>query len=77
MDKQWFPTTYKLFDAELESIVDDWPTAWRELINLEEVWTSPPVDALIDHVPNQQSDHESDEALMRTLTDSEAERLFE
>ena len=48
--KQWLPTPYKLSDVELETIVDDWATSWRELVILEEVSMGPPTDALVDPI---------------------------
>ena len=64
-NKQWFSIPYKLFDAELKTIVNDWCAAWREPFNLEEVSTSPRVDAPVDLVPepNQQSHRDLDEDL--------------
>ena len=49
-ERQWFPTPYKLSDEELEVIIDDWPTPWRDPISLEEVSMSPLLDALVDPV---------------------------
>ena len=49
--KQWLLTPYKLSYAELETIVNDWPKAWREPVILEEVLIGPPVDAPVDPVP--------------------------
>ena len=51
LEKQWFPTPYKLSDAELETFVDDWPATWREPFSLEEASTGPPIDAPVDLVP--------------------------
>ena len=51
-DKQWFPTLYKLSDAELEAIVVYWPIEWREPVSIQDVWTGPPVNAPVDHVPD-------------------------
>ena len=68
-------TPYKLYDAELETIVDYWPMAWRETVSLDEVSMGPPVNALVDPVPkpDQQSHHDSDKESSWTPTDSEAE----
>ena len=68
-----------LFDANLETIVDDWPTSWREPVNIEEVLAGPLADASVDPIPepDQQSNHDSYGASSRIPTDSEAERAFE
>ena len=29
-DKQWLPMAYKITDAELEAVVQDWPADWRK-----------------------------------------------
>ena len=78
-EKQWFPTPYKLYDAKLETIVDDYPAAWREPVILDEVSKGPPADAPVDPVPepNQQSIHDSNTESSRTPTDLEEERAFE
>ena len=73
-DNKWFSTHYKLYDAELETIVNDWPTAWRELVSLEEVSTGPLVDAPVDpmHKDDQQSHHESNTESMETPIDPDS-----
>ena len=36
---------YKITDAELEVIVQDWPVDWREPVSTEDISLGPPVDA--------------------------------
>ena len=48
--KQWLSIPYKLSDAELETIVDDWPVAWREPVSLDEVLMGPPANESIDPI---------------------------
>ena len=40
-NKQWLPTTYKVFDVDMEAIIDDWPQEWHELQHWESVNGSP------------------------------------
>ena len=51
LDKQWFPTLYKIYDEELEVIIDDCASTWREPVILQEVSTGPLADVPIDLVP--------------------------
>ena len=63
VDKKWFPMRYKVSDAELEEIINDWSTEWREPISLVEVSMEPPADAPNDPMSkdDQQSHQEYDE----------------
>ena len=49
-DNKWLVMRYKVFDAEIEAIINDWPIEWHELVNLEEVSTGLPTDAPNDPV---------------------------
>ena len=44
-DKQWLPMAYKITDAELEVIVQDWPVDWCKLVSAEEMFIRTLVDA--------------------------------
>ena len=45
---------YKLIDAEMDAVVDEWPATWRKSINSEAVSdreVGPPPDTPIDQAP--------------------------
>ena len=50
LNRKWFPVLYKLSNADLETMVNDWPAKWRELVILEEVSKVPLADAPVDSV---------------------------
>ena len=78
LNRKWLPTPYKLSDAELKAMVNDWPIEWREPVSLEEVSMGCPANAPVDpmHKDDQQSDQDSDQELMETPTDPEAKRML-
>ena len=76
-DKQRLPMTYKVYDADLETIMADWPPEWCEPINIQEVLTGPLADAPVDPLPDSSSDRDFDGALMWTPTHSDVEWKFE
>ena len=59
--KQWFPMRYKVTDAKMQAMINDWPTKWREPISVTEISIGPPVDAPVEtvHKDDQKSDEES------------------
>ena len=68
---------YKVYDAELETIIEDWHMEWQVSISIEEVSMVPLAYASMDIVPNPPSNHESTATSTQTPTDSEAEQDFE
>ena len=53
---------------------------WPELVDENEVSgiaTGPPADALVDTMPDQQSERNSDEVSIRTPIDSKTNQRFE
>ena len=51
---------YKLTDDEVEAIVHDWPTSWREPVSAEEVSMEPPTDTPEYPVQEGHNTHDSD-----------------
>ena len=77
--KQWFPMSYKVMDEEVDAVIDDWTTAWREPISANEVSIGPPDDAPVDPVrrTDQQRQHDSDgESSTNTPTNPEAQHIL-
>ena len=49
-DKQWLTMAYKIIDAELEFIVQDWPVDWRKPVTAEDISIGTLVDSLDEKV---------------------------
>ena len=60
--------SYKLTHDEVEVVVQDWLVEWRELVSAKEILTKLPVDALVEHVREYQSIHDSNG---ESLTDTD------
>ena len=49
---------YKITNAELEVILQDWLVDWRKLVSMEEISIGPPVDALDEKFQAQKYLHD-------------------
>ena len=75
-DKQWLTMAYKITDAELEVIIQDWLVDWHEPVSAKDISLGPRVDAPDEKFQAQKDLHEFDrESLMES--DPEAQHMLE
>ena len=59
-DKQWLPLPYKVTTEELDAIVQEWSTEWKNLVIQEEISEEQPLDAPKEFFQKYLSTHDSD-----------------
>ena len=80
LEEQWLAMHYKLTNANMDAVVDEWATEWRGLVSVEEVSDTeagPPPDDPMDKSSVHESDQDSREASSGNPIYSEAEWQYE
>ena len=67
---------YKVIDAEIKEMINDWPAEWWESVSIEEALMGPPEDAPEYHVWKYDQHEYDEELLTKTPTNLEYKHIL-